>query len=92
MTMTISEDQIATTDVLAYNAFLLLKRGTTDVTSTVYEPKIIPAFYGPHAVPEPTYVGQLFIEVADPADAAAIARVRLALTERFKDLGHPRTI
>ncbi|MCR6481154.1 hypothetical protein NU688_33700 [Variovorax sp. ZS18.2.2] len=92
MALTISEDQIATTNLLTYVSFLLLKRGTTDVANEIHTIAVLPAFYGRDTPAKPTSHEQLFIEVDEPGDATAVARVRLALTERFKALGHPRTI
>lgn len=88
MSLTISEEQIATTNLLAYVSFLLLKRGTKDDANEIYEVAVLPAFYGPNAVVPPTPHEQLFVEVDDPRDTGAIARVRLALTERFKELSY----
>ena len=88
MSLTISEDQIATTNLLAYVSFLLLKRGTKDDANEIFDIAVLPAFYGPNAPVPPTPHEQLLIEVDDPRDPGAIARVRLALTERFKELSH----
>lgn len=92
MALTISEDQIATTNLLKFVSFLLLKRGTTDVAKEIYSVAILPAFYGRDTPAKVTSHEQLFIEVDEPGDATAIARVRLALTERFKELGDPRKV
>lgn len=92
MALTISEDQIATTNLLAFVSFLLLKRGATDGGNEIYSVAVLPAFYGRDAPAKVTPHEQLFIEVDEPTDVTAVARVRGALTERFKALGNPRTI
>ncbi|WP_354344188.1 hypothetical protein [Variovorax boronicumulans] len=86
--MTLRNSTTPTTNLLAYVSFLLLKRGTTNFANKIYEVAVLPAFYGPNAPAPPTPHEQLLIEVDDPHEPDAIARVRSALTERFKELSH----